>query len=896
MPTDVLVDRVWGEAAARHGPDALYGYISRLRQVLARVAADITREHGGYRLTADPAAVDVHRFRDLVSRARSLADGEQAAALWAEALSLWRGKAFAEADTPWFNSQRELLDGERMAARLDLADMQLRLGQHCEILPELLALAETCPMNDRVAGQVMLALYRSGRAADALTHYRGVQGRLAKELGIDPGPALQHLHQRMLAADPTLTEPASAVPATAAVHSPVPHQLPAPPAAFTGRSRELAQLDSMLDAEAREGGTVVISAIGGPGGIGKTWLALRWAHDQQMRFPDGQLYADLRGFSPSGKPVSPAVVLRGFLETLCTDPATIPADSDAMAGLFRSLTADKHMLIVLDNARDTAQVAPLLPGSPTCTVVITSRNQLTGLATAHGAQPLTLDVLTDAEARRLLTRRLGPHRIAAEPQAAEALLKHCAGLPLAVSIVAALADTRPDFPLATLAEELHDVGTRLDALDTGDIIADLRAVFSSSYHALDPDTAQTFGLIGLAPGPDISLSAIAALTALPIPRVRALLRRLQAAHLVQEHTPGRYRMHDLIRLYATERGLSRPTAVRRAALHRLMDFYLHTARLADGLLDPHRDVLQLTTPREGVTPEGLADHGAALDWFTAEHPVLLAAVDLAISAGFDTYVWQLAWALETYFDYRGHWHDWAASQQSALETAQRLGDRLAQAGAHRSLGVLNTQMGRLDDGYTHFQRALAIYDHVGDHLGQAHTHRGLGWVCDQQGRRQDALDHNERALRLYQRVGHRTGQAMALNNAGWLHAMLGNYRQTLDYCARAVALNQEIGDQHAEAGAWDSLGFAHHHLAAYDDATDCYERALGLVRRFGDRYNETEILNHLGDTHVAAGRPDTAGPVWRKALEIADEICHPAADELQVKLTALGQGSHDDGP
>ncbi|WP_234392591.1 tetratricopeptide repeat protein [Streptomyces sp. XY152] len=314
-----------------------------------------------------------------------------------------------------------------------------------------------------------------------------------------------------------------------------------------------------------------------------------------------------------------------------------------------------------------------------------------------------------------------------------------------------------------------------------------------------------------------------------------LLRRLQAAHLVQEHAPSRYRMHDLIRLYAAERAREDPTDESDEALSRLVDFHLRTAHTAAGRSDPHRDQIHLAAARQGVVPQELTDSGAALAWFTAEHPVLLGTVDTAVTARLDAQVWQLAQALETFFDHRGHWHDWAANQHTALKAAQRLGDRSWQAGAHRSLGSVYTQMGRLDDGHTHFRRAPDLYGHLDDRINQAHTHRGLGWVRDRQGRRRDALDHNERALALYRQTGHRTGQAKALNNAGWLHIMLGDYRQALDYSAQAVAVNQETGDRHGEAGAWDSLG----------------------------------------DTHLAAGDPDAARSAWRQALKIADEIGPP---------------------
>ncbi|MCA1675170.1 MAG: hypothetical protein LC799_24255, partial [Actinobacteria bacterium] len=328
---------------------------------------------------------------------------------------------------------------------------------------------------------------------------------------------------------------------------PVPRQLPGASRLFTGRARELIRLTAVLDTGAEQGATVVISAIGGAGGIGKTTLALHWAHQNMERFPDGQLYVNLRGFDPSGTPMPPAMAVRGFLDALGVEPGAIPVDLDAQAGLYRSLVAGKRMLIVLDNARDTAHVAPLLPGSPTCTVLVTSRQQLAGLVTAHGAWHLALDTLTEVEGRELLTRHLGPDRVAAESEALSYLLERCAGLPLALGIVAARAVAHPRFPLAVLAEELRETAARLDAWDAGELNVNLRAVFSCSYDALAAEAAEVFRLLGIAPGPDISLAAVASLTAQSITRARALLRDLEAAYLVQQHAPGRYRMHDLIR-------------------------------------------------------------------------------------------------------------------------------------------------------------------------------------------------------------------------------------------------------------------------------------------------------------------------------------------------------------
>ncbi|MFJ4467215.1 BTAD domain-containing putative transcriptional regulator [Streptomyces sp. NPDC089424] len=908
VPVDELAGRVWGDRAPQRARDTLYGYLSRLRGALDLPAdVRIVRQPGGYVLEADPLWIDVHLFRDLVSRARTAGD-EQAAELMRQALALWRGEPFATVDTPWFVDLRQALERERLSARLDAHDLELRRGAHGALLPELTALAGEYPLDERLAGQLILALYRDGRPGDALAHYQTVRRRLAQELGVDPSAPLQRLHQDILTGDVALAvpdRPSAPLGATASV--PTPRQLPAGPRWFCGRDQELAELDKALGSSGTSSGSVTVVAIGGSAGVGKTRLVLHWAHRNLDHFPDGQLYVDLRGFSPSGEPpLTPAVAVRGFLDALGVPSEAVPLDVPAQTGLYRSMVQERRMLIVLDNAADAEQAAALLPGSAGCTVLVTSRRRLAGLAGGYGARLLTLDVLTGPEARDLLAALVGHDRTAAEPEAVAALLDHCGGLPLAISVVGARAAAQPGFPLAVLAEELTDESARLDALDAGDLTASVRAAFTVSYHALTEAAAEVFRLVGLAPGPDVAQATVAGLTARPPSVVRLSLRELDTAHLVQQTAPGRYRLHDLARLYAVEQAaVEQATGAKTAgdeAAHEaaggreeslrrgVVDFYLHTAHHAAQRLDPHRDAVRPTAALPGVKPLVPADRDAALAWFTAEHPVLLNTLDLAVRTGLDEHAWHLARALETFFDYRGHWHDWAATQDLALQAARRLGNVSWEATAHRSLGSVHTQMGSLDEGRSHFRRALDLFDELGDRVNQAHSHRGLGWVCDAEGNQRDALEHAKQSLVLYQRAGHRNGQAKALNNVGWLHITLGNYRSALQYCAQAVALNQEIGDRHGEAGAWDSLGYAHHHLTDHGDALRCYERALELVRGFGDRYGETEILGHLGDTHAAAGDAHAAGLAWHRAAEIAEEIGHPAATELREKLGTVSAG------
>ncbi|MEV4537475.1 BTAD domain-containing putative transcriptional regulator [Asanoa sp. NPDC049518] len=887
VPIDKLVDRVWADRPPQRAVGTLRSYLSRLRGVLAAAAnVDIARRPGGYVLTVDPMAVDMHRFRRLVAQARA-AGGDTGVALFEEALGLWRGEPFATLDTPWLNSERDALKRQRLEAELDRNDLALSRGEHTRLLDELSVRAAAHPLDERLAGQLMLALYRCGRQADALGAYRQVRLTLAEELGADPSPPLAHLHQRLLAGDPALIQPV--VPAAASdsrLVAQVPRQLPAPPRSFVGRVRELAALGAVLEAQPDAGGTVAISAIGGAAGVGKTWLALRWAHDNLHRFPDGQLYVNLGGFDPDREVVDPAVALRGFLDALGVPSTRIPADPDAQAALYRSLVADRRMLIVLDNARDSTHVLRLLPGSGACTVLVTSRHHLAGLLAAHGARPLALDVLPDGDARMVLTEQLGTPRVADEPDAVTAILDSCAGLPLALGIVAARAAIHVDLSLATLAGELRDASTRLDALDAGELAVNVRAVLDCSYQALPAAAARALRLLALAPGPDISLPAAASLVALTVAGTRTVLRQLITRHLLQENSPGRYRMHDLVRLYTAEQAHVVETAEeRRAAIQRALDHYLHTAHAAALLLNPHRVLVITPDPAEdGVAPEGLADLEQSMAWLTDEQPVLLAAIDQASDNGFDTHTWQLAWSLANFLERRGDWHTQVATQRAALDATLRLAHRKGQAIAHRGLAIASSRMGEYEAAHTHLRHALSLFCDLGDHAGQAHTRINIGWLLGRQGLFDEALSNALRALDLYVHAEDRSGQASALNNIGWYHAQLGDYERTLDCCRQAVAVYRELDNHFGEAEAWDSLGYAHHHLGRHEEAVTCFQKALDLFRGLGGRHAEAEVLTHLGDCQHAAGDLEAARHAWRRALRILDQLDHPGADQIRVRL------------
>jgi DNA-binding SARP family transcriptional activator len=886
-----LVESVWSDNGPSAAVNTLQSHVSHLRQVLGHKTSIVARPPG-YVLDLGSGGTDVEHAENLIRQGMRSADSADAARLLRTALGLWRGQSLADvAGLAWLDGHAERLNQLRTQAVRALLEVRLELGEHALLVRDLERLAAEHPLDEQVHGQLMLALYRSGRQADALAVYRELRSTLADNLGIDPTSALRDLEAGMLRQDPDLNPS----PRTAAAAPPtsVPAQLPLEVRDFVGRERQLAGLGALLAKVNRPSPTALVAVVSGSAGVGKTALAVHWAHRMAGWFPDGQLYVDLRGYDQSGLVTNPADALRGFLDALDVPSQRIPVGADAQAALFRSLLADRRMLILLDNARDAGQIRPLLPGAPGCLVVVTSRDQLAGLVGVEGAYPLTLGVLTQDESRQLLAFRLGADRIAAEPRAADEIGTRCARLPLALVVVAARAATHPQFSLRALAAELGDSHERLDALAGGDPTSDVRAVFSWSYRALTADAARVFRLLGLPQGPDVSVAAAAGLIGLPVRRTRHLLGELARAHLIVEHVPARYTFHDLLRAYAAELALCTDSAEQRdAAIRRTLDHYLHTAHRAALLLNPHRDPITLPPPDPDAVPEHLADHHVALAWFTTEHAVLLAASRLAVRGGLDRHAWALAWTLHTYLGRQGHWHDWAAVWRVAVEAAARLADPIAQAIAHRGLSWAHVQLGRSEEATRHLREALALWGEVGDPVGQADVHLDLGRGLAWQNRFADALHHAREALDLYRAAGHRAGLAFALNNIGMACVELGHHERALACCRQALALQQELGNLDGEAGAWDSLGYVQHHLGDHVAAIASYQHALTLYRDLGDRYEVATTLGNLGDTRHAAGHLAGAREVWREALSILDDLAHPDADRLRARLRADGPPAH----
>ncbi|MBG0850356.1 tetratricopeptide repeat protein [Streptomyces spinoverrucosus] len=920
---DALVDRVWGEAEPTYGRRTLYGYVSRLRGALAACGAAITRERGGsYRLTVEPSMVDVHRFRDLSARARKAGSDGQAEALWREALALWRGSAFAGMDTPWFNAQRHLLDGERLAAQLELVDVRLRLAQHDGMVSELAARAEAYPLDERVIGQLVLALYRCGRQAEALEVYERARRRLADELGVDPGAALRRLYERILAGHPELAAPLSAAPPattkpagkSGTVANPpmarqlVPRLLPADPSLFVGRKDEVDEALRLLGEE-RPGPVTLL--ITGPAGVGKTAFAVRTGHLLASRFPDGQLHADLRGFGD--EPAEPFTVLGTFLRALGIPGGTVPTELTGRIHLYRTLLAGRQMLVVLDNAAGAQQVSDLLPSGVRCATIITSRTTMAELS----GRRLPLGVLDPATGLALLREMLGRDRTDAECGSARSIVDTCGGLPLAVWVAGARLAARPRWPLAKVARALADEQRKLDELAVGHIA--VRASLELTYHQMTAATQHALRMIALLPGPSFAAWALAALLDVGASEAEALLDDLVEVHLVQigsaNATGIRYQLHDLVRLFAGERvEQDVPERDRTAALTRLLGASLHLADLAaDALSVDFQGIPQLDLASWRLAaPEAdqlLAD---PLTWFNDERQFLIAVAEQALdgtegvapAAG-------LATALTTLFQVGSHFDDWERLQNRALKAALSSGDRHSAAKVHRCLGELTTILDRYPEALDHFQQALQLAEGQGPTYrasataGLAYVHRllgqyssamlhfeeaaqlaesagnvnclvyatnGLGVIDLEQGRVEAAVARFTKCLRVSQVAGYRPGEAQALRCLGQSHRALGAYPAAADAYRQAIAISEELGDRLSVTHATCWLGDVLVRQGEHREGRRLLARSLWTYREFGNLWGEAATLYALAEAHLAVGRSAPARTRAQAAVRLWRQI------------------------
>lgn len=898
VSTDSLIDIVWGATAPVTAVNTVQSHVSYLRQVLGSKPA-IRARPPGYVLDLGGEGTDVEAAERLVRLGAQAASSADRARHLHAALRLWRGRPLADvAGVMWLEEQAERLDGLWLRAKRALTEAQLDLGEHAQLVPDLEGLIRDHPLDEQIRGQLILALYRAGRQADALAAYHRLRCTLRDDLGIDPSQPLRDLETAILRQDPALDPPAPPGPAVTLPSAPavvsVPAQLPPVAPAFTGRERELARLDAMLAAAGREPTAVAIATVSGTAGVGKTALAVHWAHRVATQFPDGQLYVNLRGYDPD-QPVTPASALAGFLGGLGVASQDIPLDLDERAARYRTEISGRRMLVVLDNASSLEQVHALLPGTPTAMVVVTSRDSMAGLVVRHGARRLELHLMPAADAVALLRELIGS-RVDAEPEAAATLAGQCARLPLALRVAAELAAARPASSLRELTGELADQQRRLDLLDAGgDPRVAVTAVLSWSYRHLPPDAARVFRLAGLHPGPDADAYAAAAMAGTNLDQTRRLVDVLVRAHLIHPNGPGRYRLHDLLYAYAASLAAADddPADEPRRVMRRLLDYYIGTAASAIDQMYPADKHLRPGIPPPVTPAPSLADSDAARAWLDAERPALIEIAAYAASHGWPAYAVRLGATLHRYLA-GGHHGDAMILHTHSRDAARQSGDRHGEAHALHCIGTVHARLGRYDQAASHFEQALLLCDQVGNLDGQARALNNLGTIDLRLGRYAVASDRYRQALALYRQAGNQVGQGHALDSLGDLERRLGRYPQAADYHQQAVALHRQAGNRDGEAWALTSLGDACARLGLPDQAADHLQDALVIFNQAGSRVGQAWALTGLGDLSARLGLLGEASAHHQQSLvifrEIGDQDGQPwALNGLGEAALAAGQ-------
>jgi DNA-binding SARP family transcriptional activator/tetratricopeptide (TPR) repeat protein len=890
VPVDVLLDRVWADSQPRRARNALSGYVSRLRQVLAvSDEAKISRVEGGYRLAVDLQSVDLHRFRGLVAQARAAITDGAGLDRFKQALGLWQGSPFAALDTPWLCDMRTAIEAERFAAVLDRNDLALRDGRHADLLGELSTWADAYPLDERLAGQLMYALHRSGRQADALRHYELIRSRLANELGTDPSSPLRKLHSRILNADPTLdplanppgvAEPGDGPAAATAMRTP--RQLPRDLPTFVSRDHELADLVALLEAEAASTMGPVVVLHGAPG-VGKSALATHAAHLSASRFPDGQLHVNLRGATPGVTPLLAGKALHQLLRSLGVAGTDMPAGVDEAAALLRTVVAERRLLIVLDNAASAAQVRPLLPG---CAVLVTSR---TRLATLEGATHLHIGPLNPDAAFTMLNGLISEVRPAAEPEATRRLAELCDYLPLGLHVAAARLNARPTWTVSELVDRLADERHRLTELAAGDIA--LRSSLAVSHTTLhdsdnptDQQAARALCLFGLLPITDVDLDLAAAVFDTSQTDIDRTIERLLDAHLVEEIMPGRFHMHDLTRLFAHEIGADTiPPTEQRTAVTSLMSHYLATTCRANALVYPHR--VHHPAPEVTTPPKPLASQNEALRWLEEQHHNMLSAIQQAWSDPTEHVRLGVALALAL------HWYQFLHSGVNDLpdrflhelvRATERLGDRRSQAHAHCNLAAHLSRLGQLDQARAHSSAELAICREIGDRFGEQRALGNLGYTCLAQHRPEQAIGYLQQQFDLARDVNAPLGEAFALVNLGKAHHQLGRSTMAITMIEKGLAWYEKTGDHYRQCDAHEVLARIHIDLSQYDRAIALMTHGLDQARHIGYRFGEIWALTTLAQAHRLSGNIDKARYYAEQSIRISNNL-----DGTQARTDAL---------
>ncbi|MFI6098976.1 BTAD domain-containing putative transcriptional regulator [Lentzea sp. NPDC051213] len=866
VSVDELVERLWDGSppSLDRVTKTLHMTVTRLRQALGPANCVSTTTNG---YLADVENLDLLRFRALAGKDPHAA------------LALWRGPALTNvvSDALHLEDVPRLAD-ERLVVVEERIEHDLDGGMAAELVPELRALTAAHPLRERFWAQLMVALYRADQQAAALEAFREVSELLADELGIDPGGLLRGLHQSILRAEPALSTPGQ--------DTAVPRQLPADLARFTGRTDDLARLDRLLPT-GTAGQAVVISAIAGSAGVGKTALAVRWAHRVRDRFPDGQLAVNLRGYDRE-EPVTPHDALGQLLRGLGLGSKEIPDETEQRIGAYRSLLADRRVLVLLDNARAAEQVRPLLPAGGRSVVVITSRSDLRGLVALNDAKVLKLGVLPLDEAVQLLEKVIGADRAGAETEAVTELARLCACLPLALRIAASMLAGEPHLGVRDLVDQLR-TGDRLAELEIGgDQEAAVRAAFDLSYTALAPEERRMFRVLGLSPRADFTPMSAGALLGVPSPQALKLLRTLARAHLVEEHAPQRFAQHDLLRLHARERAAAEETAdLRRDAVVRFLDHHLHSVDNAERAIRPNRHEKTLTEREAVVETVELGDRLVALTWCRQEHDLLIELCEFALAEEHLEHAWKLPYSMLGYLQILGSTDEYLRIYTIALSAARRLRDRHAEAVALHTLGVAHKNMRHYEDALRVLLQALRIRREIGDDRGVAVTEAELASTYLWQGRRDEALRHYRESVEQWQIVGNDTGRATSMNSLARSLIGRGDHAGAITVANAALAA-LDPGSS-AMPAARDTLAQAYAGLGDLDEAVRVYRDLFSAERpAYPSSGTKAEILFHGAEILERAGHRHEALTHAREALVLAERGRSALTDKIRVLVRELG--------
>jgi DNA-binding SARP family transcriptional activator len=901
---DRLSYHLWGDAPPDGAHKTVQTYVRRLRPRLGEAAGRLHPQPPGYLIEVGAGELDIDQFTECADRGTAAVRAgrlTEAAERFREALGIWRGDPLI--DIPGLQDEAAHLAEARFTVLGSRLDVDLRLGRHAQLIGELQQLIAEYPLREQLHAQLMLALYRSQRTADALTVFNRCRDRLIEELGVEPGQPLRSLHARVLAADPELDW--HAVPAadasvgertnraasaarsarsaaatdTGRGETAPRNDLPRDLSDFAGRA---ADLRALTGARSPDNAAAAVIAIDGMPGVGKTALAVHLGHLLRAEFPDGCHFVDLDAHTVGRRPAEPAAVLRKLLQARGVPAQIIPGDLEDLSAAWRAEVFDRRVLVILDNAASAFQVRPLLPASPESLVLITSRTRLSDV---DGAFALSVDVLPAAEAAAMFRMILGD-RAADQEDAVAEVVRLCGFLPLAIRIAAARLRSRSAWTVATLQARLADQRRLLTELATGE--RGVAAAFALSQQQLTAAQARMFWLLGLQPGVDIETVTAAALAGLEHGQAEDLLEGLLDANLVQQRTVGRYRLHDLLRAHARDQALEHlPDGDRASALTRLAGFYVVTADAADRLLNSGRRDIDLDPAAVAQVPVGFLDNIAALHWCDAEYDNLVAVIADCAESGRHALAWQLTVLLTGYFMRRGNRFDWIDVLRRGLASAEAIGDGVGQSWIVSRLAAAYAEVGMLDQAGERFGWLLDYFRRSGEQVGEASTLSNLAVVHGLTGRHEEAAEHLIAALTVYRRIGNRVGEGIALENLGRTHLELGRHRKAIECSRQAIDICLETGKYHVVPNALNNIGEAHRSLGELSEAEAAQRQALAASREHGFRNSEARSLAQLGRTRRLTGDVADALDLLEQASALLEELGDAEAGQVRSEIDEL---------